>query len=62
MMGSIGPSGGLDWLARVFYFLKTINRGGELNATVSINRLTEAGKTTASKKVGLTVTFDRRRL
>jgi hypothetical protein len=44
------------------FFLKSINGGWQLNVTASVNRLTEANKTTASKKAGLTVTFDWRRL
>jgi hypothetical protein len=39
-------------------FFKSTNGGGHLNATTSVNRLIEAGKATAYKKVGLTVTFD----
>jgi hypothetical protein len=54
-VGSIG-------LARVFLFFKSINGGGHLNATASVDRLTEAAKATASKNVGLAVTFDWRRL
>jgi hypothetical protein len=41
-----------------FLFFKSTNGGGHLNAIASVNRLIEAGKATASKKVGLTVTFD----
>jgi hypothetical protein len=63
-------SSGFDWawqrarlgLLGFFLFFKSINGGGHLNATTSVNRLTEAAKATASKKVGLAVTFDWRRL
>ena len=48
--GSIGPNGGSIGLASVFYFLKSINGGGQLNVIASIKIFTVVIKVRASVK------------